>query len=270
VIRKSGWKNFSAIPKTATTIKIDCFIAGAEIHDLMMNDDVWEELAKLATPPPESPAKSDKAKKKASDKDTSSRNAEFGEKLNRILRSWRIIYKMLPTASVNELDILEPLLDEFGESYIDLFGDLVTPYIHIVVCHTAQLIRKYGPLGRYEQQGLENSINIHKRSFFRASNRFGGKKTTPVSTLMQIFNRFYRLRYFGQKYCRFLFKRKVTAPRQPKATSNAEPEVPQVSLESLTQEQFDAAVQAQYELEESLIEESVSGAGSSEGTLISL
>jgi hypothetical protein len=84
---------------------------------------------------------------------------------------------------------------------------------------------------------------------------------------MQIFNRFYRIRYFGQKHCPFLFKNKVTAPRQPKPQLNPDPEIPIIPLEALTQEDFQNEVEAQYDLEKSLVEESASGAGSSEGTL---
>jgi hypothetical protein len=169
VIRKSGWKKFAAHPETSTKIKIDCFIAGARIHNLMMNDKAWEEILKLASPPtaPGSSAKSASAQSKASDIDTSSSNADFGQKVQKLLGSWRQIYKILPTASDTDLEALQSLLDDFGQSYIDVFGDLITPYIHILVCHTVQLIRNHGPLGRYEQQGLENSINIHKGSLFR-------------------------------------------------------------------------------------------------------
>jgi hypothetical protein len=266
-IRKSGWKKFRAIAKKGTSIKIISFVSGARLDNLMMHDGVWEELLDLGTPSVTA-ARTSSAKNKAN-AESEAGNAEFKLKFRNALSSWRQIYKILPTATVEDLPTLEPLLKHFGDSYVACFGNLVTPYIHIVVCHTAELIRRHGTLGQYEQQGLENSINIHKASFFRSSSRGGGKNSTPVTTLMQVMNRFYRLRHFGQKFCPFLFKKSATKRKTKKW--EPKPPAPIVDLSTLSKEQLIAAVDAQVnldlaaalEIEDSLSSQSVSSEGNS-------
>jgi hypothetical protein len=231
----------------------------------MMHDAVWIELLALATPGP-SQAKTSTAQKKSKTAQIDAANADFAQKFKTVLESWRQIYKCLPTATKEDLGTLEPLLKQFGDSYVSCFGNLITPYIHIVVCHTAELIRNHGPLGQYEQQGLENSINIHKSSFFRSSSRGGGSNSTPVTTLMQIMHRFYRLRYFGQEKFPFLFK---TSETKSKAKNWQPKPVPAtVSLDSLTMEELEEIIKAHEEKEAAFAEQLKNASPSvSEGTI---
>jgi hypothetical protein len=54
-------------------------------------------------------------------------------------------------------------LDSFGKLYLQHYENSVTPYIHIVVCHTEKLIEANGSIGLFSQQGFEAT---HKVRFF--------------------------------------------------------------------------------------------------------
>lgn len=68
--------------------------------------------------------------------------------------------------------------------------DHITPYIHIVVCHTVQLLREHGALGLYGQQGLEHSQKVQTAIFHKNTNKGGGRGLVTVA--QQIMRKLYR------------------------------------------------------------------------------
>jgi hypothetical protein len=51
----------------------------------------------------------------------------------------------------------------------------ITPYIHLFVCHTVELLQLHGPLGQFSCQGLEKVNSVHKKLYFGATSRDGGR-----------------------------------------------------------------------------------------------
>ena len=55
------------------------------------------------------------------------------------------------------------------------FDDDVTPYIHVFVNHVADFIDKYGCLGPFEMEAVEQLNYVNKLVFFKVSNHGRGK-----------------------------------------------------------------------------------------------
>jgi hypothetical protein len=122
--------------------------------------------------------------------------------------NWREIFSSLTTVTTADkegVDKLDGHLKEMSKYYKIAWGKDGTPYLHIVLSHSIELIKKYGSLGIFEQQGLEGSIKIHKFSAYKATSRRGGKKPTKkpqISGLFcyQILFRFLRIIEYGPKF----------------------------------------------------------------------
>jgi hypothetical protein len=73
------------------------------------------------------------------------------EKTLEIWRDWKIICELLEKESLKleEREQLEKLLIPWGENFKEKYQSInVTPYIHIIVCHTMQLINISGSIGK--------------------------------------------------------------------------------------------------------------------------
>ena len=51
----------------------------------------------------------------------------------------------------------------------------ITPYLHLFVDHSVELMIENGPLGQYSCQGIEQMNHLHKKQFFGATSRSGGR-----------------------------------------------------------------------------------------------
>lgn len=87
--------------------------------------------------------------------------------------------------------IFENLLKNFGEALLDIFEwKILTAYSHIIVCHTIPLIKKWGNLAQYSQQGLEAANKVHKQIAKRGTDHSKSK------SIIQQFYHIYRRIYF--------------------------------------------------------------------------
>ena len=60
----------------------------------------------------------------------------------------------------------------------------MTPYIHVFVNHTGHFLRKYGSLGPFEMEAVEQLNYVNKLVFFKASNH--GKRNSPYTITEQV------------------------------------------------------------------------------------
>ncbi|GAM22190.1 hypothetical protein SAMD00019534_053650 [Acytostelium subglobosum LB1] len=60
----------------------------------------------------------------------------------------------------------------FGNNYVNLFGKVVTSYIHAQVLHVGAFLHKYGSLDRLANFGLENRHKVVKEIVDGSNHRF--------------------------------------------------------------------------------------------------
>lgn len=81
--------------------------------------------------------------------------------------------------------------------YVRKFGDHnVTPYIHVVVCHSVTLLELHGSISKFSQQGFEATHSWHRKLFFSSTNHRGGIKeagSDKNSSILQVLNKCYRI-----------------------------------------------------------------------------
>lgn len=84
-----------------------------------------------------------------------------------------------------------------GQLYLDVYEkDHVTPYIHILVCHTISLMKQLDiPLESLSQQGFEATHKWHKSIYFHSTSHDGcvGKKRFVTSSIKQILGNSYSM-----------------------------------------------------------------------------
>jgi hypothetical protein len=84
--------------------------------------------------------------------------------LRRLFHNWTKIIKTLEyTHDVTQTEqaTLKGQLKEFGTLWKTVIGSRhVTAYVHIVVCHSIQLLQCHGSIGRYAQQGFEAAHKV--------------------------------------------------------------------------------------------------------------
>jgi len=82
--------------------------------------------------------------------------------------------------------------EEWLQLYVTTFGYAVTPYVHIVGKHLAELLAQEGhTVGGWSQQGFEAAHKLIRRIFHNASNQGGGRGNC-VSALLQIVQHIFR------------------------------------------------------------------------------
>lgn len=84
----------------------------------------------------------------------------------------------------------------FGDKFLQKYGEInVTPYLHIVICHSVMLLQRYGSISQFSQQGFEATHKWHRIVYYSSTNRDGGKGKTleSKSALLQIIYKTYRL-----------------------------------------------------------------------------
>jgi len=117
------------------------------------------------------------------------------------LKVWELWFKICSALQQETVDPttfsnLEEDLNQFGKQFILTYGEQnVTPYIHIVVCHTMPWLRKYGSIGRYSQQGFEATHKWHKQIYYFSTNHNGKVSQSKIltSSIEQILSKIYRM-----------------------------------------------------------------------------
>ncbi len=110
----------------------------------------------------------------------------------KLLNCWSVVYRLISRPfmlSSPQVQLLQKAIDKMSEDWKKLFVDRVTPYVHIVLLHTMQIVSRHGSIGLYSQQGFELSNRLHRAIENRASNHRGGRGNVTVTE--QLINNFY-------------------------------------------------------------------------------
>ena len=95
-----------------------------------------------------------------------------------------VVLRQLEPVSQEQLTQYETDLAEFGEAHVEQYNSTaVTCYVHIIVCHSVQLIKAHGSIGVFANQGVEAAHKLIRQKLNR-SNRAGGKHQKSVSLAM--------------------------------------------------------------------------------------
>ena len=89
-------------------------------------------------------------------------------------------------------DKLRQKLFTFGRRFVSLYGgSKVTPYLHILICHSNERIKRFEKLGvsvsNMSAQGIEAGHKYEKRIWERASSIGGGFKSSRLQTVEYIY-----------------------------------------------------------------------------------
>ena len=104
----------------------------------------------------------------------------------KIHEGWTEYYRM----SANKLLDLKKDLKNWLLHYQDVFNSRsITPYIHIFVFHTVQLIEKHKKIDLFNCQGLEKFNDFSTINYHRATNKKNTKKSAYLQQLLQFRNR---------------------------------------------------------------------------------
>lgn len=110
----------------------------------------------------------------------------------KLLNRWSVVYQLIsqPTLlSKKQVELLQTAIDKMKKSWLLQFVNRVTPYAHLVLLHTIQIVQRHGSVGLYSQQGFELSNRLHRSIESRASNHRGGRGDVMVTE--QLMNNFY-------------------------------------------------------------------------------
>jgi hypothetical protein len=90
-----------------------------------------------------------------------------------------------------------------GDLYIEMFGaKRVFPYLHVLVCHAADMLERHGNLVRLCNEGTEHAHKLHRQAFMNATckggkvgrqKKRGGGGKRETSAREQVMLKFYRI-----------------------------------------------------------------------------
>ena len=65
----------------------------------------------------------------------------------------------------------------FRQCFLPIVGNsrLFTPYLHIVLCHSADILQTHKSIGRYSQEGIEHKHKDTRHHYTRGTNHGGGR-----------------------------------------------------------------------------------------------
>ena len=104
---------------------------------------------------------------------------DLGENQEELVINW-ILWKSIRERlkkNKNELDLvqLQKDLNTFIKKFLEIYEfKNITPYLHIVVCHSVQMLKKFNSLSLYSQQGFEAAHKLQKLIWERATSHGGG------------------------------------------------------------------------------------------------
>lgn len=134
--------------------------------------------------------------KPLSDASTSKETTHF-KKARELWSTWASIWEFLRKHHLNAdraHDALEKLVQKFSKVYLSMYDPIeVTPYIHILVCHLPDHVRRYPDLAIRCQQGMERKQGDQKLTIKRAVALGPGLTLDPAFTPnMQLMRHDYR------------------------------------------------------------------------------
>lgn len=118
------------------------------------------------------------------------------ERHDEILENWHLWATIRQRLKKNkdeiDLDQLQADLDRFIMRFINIYeyGKL-TPYLHIVVCHSVQMLKRFHSLSLYSQQGFEAAHKFQKMIWERATSRGGGGYSSIKQTMEYFYRHFF-------------------------------------------------------------------------------
>jgi hypothetical protein len=185
VMREFGWASFY-VKEQGNSIKLSCFTSEERIKKFFSNRECLSRLIRMALGPVPTRDSSNFQEKVQN----------YRTKATNMVALWSCFKDIF-----NRLDIvhssasIKDVLQAFGTAFVELYGkNNVTPYIHVLCCHTGILIDKYGDLGKYNQQNVENFMNFVKATVHRGSAKGGGALSHHKSGLaLAVLQRKYRL-----------------------------------------------------------------------------
>jgi hypothetical protein len=130
-------------------------------------------------------------------------NAVATENPERILALWISFSSLMMALEKKEpvfLDILI-LSKDFGSKYTAIYPTSCTPYVHILVCHSAAVASHCQSLMLFSQQSFEGHIKYQKNVYYRATSRDGHitKNKIWYSALKQTLQKIYRIKLMELK-----------------------------------------------------------------------
>ena len=108
------------------------------------------------------------------------------------------IYNVLRSSnslSKQEIDSFEVQVQNWIKDFLSIYQSKnVTPYMHLLVCHIPEFLRKYGTLASFTQQGLEKLNDDLTKNFFRSTNH---RDKDALKQMLHKLNRLEELRDSG-------------------------------------------------------------------------
>ena len=91
-----------------------------------------------------------------------------------LVTNWKLWKSIRERLKLNkdELDLqkLQNDLDDFVKKFVDIYAyKNITPYLHIVVCHSVEMLKRFHSLSMYSQQGFEAACSQASKNDLGAS-----------------------------------------------------------------------------------------------------
>jgi len=91
---------------------------------------------------------------------------------------------------------LDTTLVKFGDAWVLAFGVIaVTPYVHMMVCHTKSILATHRSLSLFSQEGFESSHKYQKQIYYRSTCHDGkvSKAMVEVNSIEQLLTKVFRI-----------------------------------------------------------------------------
>jgi hypothetical protein len=174
-VRNAGFESFAVkLPKVGTNVVIPS-LSGRKCNKILSN---YEEIVSSFEGEGDSPQKMLTLK---------------------IWRGWKEICEALEckdSFSEDQISDLKSKLKTWGEHYIQRYEkDQVTPYIHIVICHSISWLEMHSSISQFSQQGFEATHKWHKHIYYFSTSHDGkvGRTRSATSSIQQILQKIYRM-----------------------------------------------------------------------------
>jgi len=123
-----------------------------------------------------------------------------------IVKDWKSIIHTIESKqtplSNQEIDSIDSNLASFGDNWVKAFGVVaVTPYVHVMVCHTKSILTAHGSLSLFSQEGFESSHKYQKQIYYRSTCHDGrvSKARVQINSIEQILTKVFRMHMMSCK-----------------------------------------------------------------------
>ena len=108
------------------------------------------------------------------------------------------MYKELGSVHVDGANQIESLSKQWLQLYVSIFtSENLTPYLHLLTEHVAQIIRVHGSIVMFNCQGLEKKNHIITVDYFKSTNHQRGSQ--GINSLSQMMRKYNRNMFFFRK-----------------------------------------------------------------------